>query len=398
MGDMFDIGGVLNAYTAGRAARTQQMLLQRQIKREDKQQERDDALRALAAKLYAGKTGQQPKGGDQASSGGITAPYTPPAETQATLPASGAQISLPNTQPAGPQIIPTPDGHPDFELHSQAPDTFTQGADQETLAQIAAIGTPEAYSFIEHYNKLDEQGRKQTEDRVKMIGQAALYADTPEKWDSSVNWMVNNGHPEMSRYLGKFNPKDRMAAIATAGLLEKYTKANADRYMPVPGVGLFSVPAPGVPGDPERVGQPIGNGPPPGAIAELKANPKSAAQFDEIFGAGSSEKILGGSGSGQNYFPVSNGRAVIEDIFPGVHVTDNTRDPSSALGRANPDSWHNRSGGAVDVRPIPGMTFDQFVGRIRQSGYSIIEQRDEVKNPSRHATGPHWHVVLGAGR
>jgi len=41
------------------------------------------------------------------------------------------------------------------------------------------------------------------------------------------------------------------------------------------------------------------------------------------------------------------------------------------------------------------MTFDQFVGRIRRSGYNIIEAIDEVKNPSRHATGPHWHVVIG---
>jgi hypothetical protein len=65
------------------------------------------------------------------------------------------------------------------------------------------------------------------------------------------------------------------------------------------------------------------------------------------------------------------------------------------LGRANPKSWHVRSNGAVDVAPIPGMTFDQFVGRIRRSGYNIIEAIDEVKNPSRHATGPHWHVVIG---
>lgn len=93
--------------------------------------------------------------------------------------------------------------------------------------------------------------------------------------------------------------------------------------------------------------------------------------------------------------PVSNGAQVISSIFPGVHVTDNRRDPNSALGRSNPGSWHNRSGGAVDVRPIPGMTFDQYVSGIRKAGYSVIEAIDEVKNPSAHATGPHWHVVIG---
>lgn len=95
--------------------------------------------------------------------------------------------------------------------------------------------------------------------------------------------------------------------------------------------------------------------------------------------------------------PVSNGRSVVEALFPGARITDNRRDPDSALGRANPRSWHVLSGGAVDVRPIPGMTFDQYVNRIRRAGYRILEQRDEVTNPSRHATGPHWHVVIGRG-
>lgn len=86
---------------------------------------------------------------------------------------------------------------------------------------------------------------------------------------------------------------------------------------------------------------------------------------------------------------------MIQQLFPNARVTQNRRDPDSALGRANPGSWHNRSGGAVDVAPIAGMTFDQYVGRIKAAGYDIIEARDEVKNPSSHATGPHWHVVIG---
>ena len=93
--------------------------------------------------------------------------------------------------------------------------------------------------------------------------------------------------------------------------------------------------------------------------------------------------------------PVANGSAVVQQLFPGAHITDNRRDPNSALGRANPKSWHNRSGAAVDIRPIPGMTFEQYVARIKQAGHHIIEARDEVKNPSGHATGPHWHVVIG---
>lgn len=93
--------------------------------------------------------------------------------------------------------------------------------------------------------------------------------------------------------------------------------------------------------------------------------------------------------------PVTDAGSVIRAIFPRANVNQVRRDPGSALGRANPDSWHVRSGGAVDIDPIPGMTFDQYVQGIKDAGYSVIEARDEVNNPSAHSTGPHWHVVIG---
>jgi hypothetical protein len=89
------------------------------------------------------------------------------------------------------------------------------------------------------------------------------------------------------------------------------------------------------------------------------------------------------------------GRQVIKSIFPEAEVTDDIRDPDSALGRANPGSYHTSTENAVDLRPIPGMTFEQFIQQIQDEGYDVIEARDEVTNPSAHATGPHWHVVLG---
>lgn len=86
---------------------------------------------------------------------------------------------------------------------------------------------------------------------------------------------------------------------------------------------------------------------------------------------------------------------MIQSIFPGVRVTGGRRDPNSRLGRANPRSWHNRTGAAVDIAPIRGMTFADARRRIEGAGYRVIEARDEVNNPSRHATGPHWHFVIG---
>lgn len=93
--------------------------------------------------------------------------------------------------------------------------------------------------------------------------------------------------------------------------------------------------------------------------------------------------------------PIPDGRAAALSVYPNLYITDNARDPQSALGRANPSSWHNRTRAAIDARPIPGMSFDQYVQGYRDKGYGIIESRDEVNHPSAHATGPHWHVVLG---
>lgn len=99
--------------------------------------------------------------------------------------------------------------------------------------------------------------------------------------------------------------------------------------------------------------------------------------------------------------PIGNARKVTEQLWPGVHITEAHRDPSSNLGKKNPKSWHVRTNAAVDVRPssLPkGTTYEQFVQRFRDAGYPIIEDIDETKHPSKHATGPHWHVVLGERR
>ncbi len=93
--------------------------------------------------------------------------------------------------------------------------------------------------------------------------------------------------------------------------------------------------------------------------------------------------------------PSPDARTIIQSVLPNAEITSWKRDPHSSLGRANPSSWHNRSGGAVDIKPIPGMTYEQVLQTIKDAGYPIIEARNEVDNPSAWATGPHYHLVLG---
>lgn len=91
---------------------------------------------------------------------------------------------------------------------------------------------------------------------------------------------------------------------------------------------------------------------------------------------------------------VPYGRAVITALFPEAEITEDVRDPNSDLGRENPGSEHIKTQNAVDVRPIPGMSFAQFIGKINDAGYEVVEAIDEVNHPSKWATGPHWHVVV----
>ena len=95
--------------------------------------------------------------------------------------------------------------------------------------------------------------------------------------------------------------------------------------------------------------------------------------------------------------PVGNGKDVVQKLFPGVQVTSSYRPAGTKLkgGQTNDKSWHTQSHAAVDIAPIKGMTFEQYVERLEGAGYGIIEKRDEVNNPSKYSTGPHWHVVLG---
>jgi len=91
----------------------------------------------------------------------------------------------------------------------------------------------------------------------------------------------------------------------------------------------------------------------------------------------------------------ADGSKVIGELFPNARITSGYRGPNDPLSKANPRSYHARTKGAVDIAPIPGVTFKEYISSIKNAGYKIIEARDEVKNPSKNATGPHWHVVIG---
>jgi LAS superfamily LD-carboxypeptidase LdcB len=53
----------------------------------------------------------------------------------------------------------------------------------------------------------------------------------------------------------------------------------------------------------------------------------------------------------------------------------------------------DNNSGDGNTGPIPASK--SLIKVLKNAGYKLIEARDEVKNPSKYATGPHWHVVIG---
>lgn len=106
----------------------------------------------------------------------------------------------------------------------------------------------------------------------------------------------------------------------------------------------------------------------------------------------------------------SQDEAVTPDVIRSTYsqLFPDQRDPNSVdrpathpLSIANPKSYHNvKNGGrAIDVAPIKGMTFEQYVDRWRKAGFNVVEAKKEVgAGRSAHATGDHWHVAFGNTR
>ena len=97
-----------------------------------------------------------------------------------------------------------------------------------------------------------------------------------------------------------------------------------------------------------------------------------------------------------NAAPSNDGVGVIKELFPNARVTSGYRGPDHPLSKKNPNSYHAKSRGAVDMAPIEGITFEQAKARIQDAGYPIIEGINEVgKGRTKNATGEHWHFVVG---
>jgi hypothetical protein len=244
--------------------------------------------------------------------------------------------------------------------------------------RIEADPTPDDsdIAMLKAFEGDDDAARKQ----ALTMGAYGLYAIDPDKADKVYKTLFPD-------------PK----YITVDGILVNERTGKPEYQSPYgktfqgPRGGFFQMePAPGIP----ILGQaPIEGGAAPNPFAAPAINQVGGPPEGAVAGPGPAAAPAGPAPAATDF--VDNAKAVVESVFPGARVTDWRRDPNSKLGRANPKSFHNRTGAAVDVAPIPGMNFDAYIKGLKDQGYRIIEARDEVKNPSKHATGPHWHSVIG---
>jgi hypothetical protein len=89
----------------------------------------------------------------------------------------------------------------------------------------------------------------------------------------------------------------------------------------------------------------------------------------------------------------------LKSLFPNA-VFSGARKPDHPLSIQNPESYHNtvNGGRAFDTAPIPGMTFDQYVSRVKKAGFNIVEKIDETTPGAMKkygSTGKNWHIAYG---
>jgi hypothetical protein len=90
--------------------------------------------------------------------------------------------------------------------------------------------------------------------------------------------------------------------------------------------------------------------------------------------------------------------SLVNDIFPDVVITSTTRGEDHPLSKANPNSDHLLTKNTIDVRPIAGMSLEEFVEELEANGVSVLDFNDETggKGP-KWKTGSHWHLQVDTG-
>lgn len=113
--------------------------------------------------------------------------------------------------------------------------------EQRQIRMQAAQGNPAAMVQLSGIN-LDEfralrgDQREAAKQGIDTIGQLALMADSPQKWDRIVGQLAKTD-PTFNQYIGRFDMRD--AIIAQAGQAKALLEQQEPKYMVIPGDGTL---------------------------------------------------------------------------------------------------------------------------------------------------------------
>jgi hypothetical protein len=212
--------------------------------------------------------------------------------------------------------------NPDFVMKQRQQMQKEQAADEERQLLGDALANPDPaakaaarqrLAYVNHaeYQKLGEEEKKHVDAGMEHISQLAFKIKKlpPDQQGPALQQAVEGLRAQGADFSGidLNRPAGEIldSALAMAGKLDAWEKSAEPSYQAVGEGGLAGF----------QFGQPIQQGgkpqnfapagieeggppaPPNEAIAELKADPSGAAEFDQVFGQGAAARILGG-GSG----------------------------------------------------------------------------------------------------
>jgi hypothetical protein len=203
-GAQVSVPNMLSVYQGAQDQRIKQILAQKQLDEIER--------RAKIAQVFASiQNPNKPKGGDPAS--GVGAAYAPPAAPASLAPTQQERVALAegNSYGAAPQPTTHPnvlDGHPEYVAHPSAPQSWVE-ANQDVINSAMGIDPEQAFSLQEHFQKLDDNQKKQVSERTALIGELTRQpngtrrsiglsrTDTPT-W---LNTRASSPHPRACRRL-----------------------------------------------------------------------------------------------------------------------------------------------------------------------------------------------------
>jgi hypothetical protein len=208
------------------------------------------------------------------------------------------------------------------------------GGDRTAMAELAGID-------LDAWDKLADNDRAVTGERASAIGQAALRisqlpeASRPAAWDAAVD-QLSARFPELAEYKGQYSPEALMSAIDSAKLVNDFIGLSRPSYQAIPEGGtLVNTRDPAaVQSYMGRLGSTQQPAIPASAVESLRRGDGTAAQFDEVFGAGAAARALGMSGPA----PQLNANG-----DPAMLTPEQYQSVVRAKGQAETDAWMRRN-------------------------------------------------------